>query len=261
MGTRIFYFTGTGNTLALARQLADKLEGKVELTPVMDGVGKITPEEQKIGIAFPVYCFGAPLIVLRFIERLKVKKGTYVFTFCTCGGAPGCALLQVGEALKIRGIESKVGFSFVMPANYLPFGGAWPENKQRKAFEKADGKLALLADIVNSGQNGKTDRTFMLPYFLSRMIFRFGSNGFSKLGRQFSANENCNGCGICAKVCPAGNIEFQNGRPVWGDKCEQCYSCIQLCPETAIENRRSAGKKRYHHPDVSVNDIIQSRRS
>ena len=30
----IYYFTGTGNTLSLARKTAEKLEGEVELIPV-----------------------------------------------------------------------------------------------------------------------------------------------------------------------------------------------------------------------------------
>ena len=48
--------------------------------------GKIT---KKVGFVFPVYAWGPPEIVLRFIRRLKMTKPEYLFFVGTCGDDTG----------------------------------------------------------------------------------------------------------------------------------------------------------------------------
>ena len=45
--------------------------------------------------------------------------------------------------------------------------------------------------------------------------------------------------------------------PEWYHRCEQCFACLQWCPSKAIEfGPGMEGKKRYHHPDITVRDMI-----
>ncbi|MDD5488961.1 MAG: hypothetical protein PHH49_08415 [Candidatus Omnitrophica bacterium] len=38
----------------------------------------------------------------------------------------------------------------------------------------------------------------------------------------------------------------------------QCFACINWCPEAVIEyGKGTAGKGRYHHPDVKLEDVIR----
>ncbi len=54
----IIYFTGTGNSLAAARRIADRTGDRaVPLRAVRDAD---LVAERRIGIVFPVYCFDAP---------------------------------------------------------------------------------------------------------------------------------------------------------------------------------------------------------
>ncbi|MCB2357259.1 hypothetical protein [Clostridium estertheticum] len=40
-------------------------------------------------------------------------------------------------------------------------------------------------------------------------------------------------------------------------KCEQCFACLQWCPQKAIQyGKKTAMRKRYHHPDVEIADIL-----
>jgi MinD superfamily P-loop ATPase len=77
------------------------------------------------------------------------------------------------------------------------------------------------------------------------------------MDRAFFADENCKGCGKCVKVCPVSNIELVDKKPAWQSHCEQCFACLQWCPQNAIQfGTNTAGKKRYHHPDVKVDEMF-----
>jgi len=66
------------------------------------------------------------------------------------------------------------------------------------------------------------------------------------------------GCGICAKVCPVGNISMKDGKAVNGVNCNYCLGCVHFCPHQAMEiNGKPTPKERqYHHPKVSLKDMV-----
>ena len=51
--------------------------------------------------------------------------------------------------------------------------------------------------------------------------------------------ENCTGCGLCVKTCPAQVLEMRNGKAsiAHGDRCSQCSHCVAVCPVNALEDR------------------------
>jgi MinD superfamily P-loop ATPase len=80
------------------------------------------------------------------------------------------------------------------------------------------------------------------------------------MDRNFKADEKCNKCGICAKVCPAQNITLTDGKPVWNHKCEQCYACIEWCPQAAIQYGNNTKKyPRYHQPEIQLKDVLKNK--
>ncbi len=84
----IYYFTGTGNSLAAARTIAAVL-GDCELVPIAslrNTSGDILPAADRIGIVAPVYDLGLPAIVAEFAGRLDLSKAGYTFCVMTAGG-------------------------------------------------------------------------------------------------------------------------------------------------------------------------------
>ena len=80
---------------------------------------------------------------------------------------------------------------------------------------------------------------------------------FGEMANNFRVNGNCTGCGTCCRVCPDKNIKINEGKPTWGNMCEQCMACIQWCPCKSIEYSNKTEKRtRYRHPDVNITDII-----
>lgn len=60
MNIEIYYFSGTGNSLAVARDLAAKLNARlIPITTVMDRES-IETDAERIGIVFPLYDFKPP---------------------------------------------------------------------------------------------------------------------------------------------------------------------------------------------------------
>jgi NAD-dependent dihydropyrimidine dehydrogenase PreA subunit len=53
----------------------------------------------------------------------------------------------------------------------------------------------------------------------------------------------CNGCGMCATVCPHGVFELDDGRARIADRdaCMECGACQANCPQGAIAVQSGVG--------------------
>jgi ferredoxin len=257
MKTTIFYFSGTGNCLKIARDLAAQLKD-AEVVSVAKAVkGEIDISADRIGLVFPVYAFNPPLIVLDFIRKLQAPFDKYIFAITTYAGAQGCALWQVARHLKQKGLNLSAGFGILMPSNYTPFGGAIPLEKQEELFAAAFKRTGEIADIVRQGRPHKMEGSNPLWYLVGRALYPPMLKMTRSEDKHFRSDEKCNNCGICEKVCPVNNIAMAEKKPVWLHKCEQCFACLQWCPQEAIQcGKNTAGRKRYHNPAVSLKDFL-----
>jgi ferredoxin len=259
MGTAIYYFSGTGNSLAVARDLAAELgEAEVVAVPMAMREGAAAGAEC-VGVVFPVYFGGLPLIVDAFLQQMPAAE--YTFAVATHGSMPGLSLRQAQRTLGRRGIELAAGFAVEMPGNYIRLYGAPPEAKQQKLFARWRERASEVAAAVQGRVRSRPPTGLPPVNWVLAAGYRvhFARRAHTK-DRDFRADEKCNGCGWCAQVCPVGNIAMRDGRPVWGGRCEQCYACMQWCPEEAIQvGKRTASRRRYHHPDVSLEEMVLPR--
>ena len=262
MKTVIYYFTGTGNTLAAARALAEKL-GDAKLIPLRRAItpGGIPVDADVLGIAFPIYFMDMPEIVRRFVEGLKFTGDTYVFGLATCGGQPGGALFRLDEVLRARGSHLSAGFALVMPENYIgPFDLMETPDKAEEILAAVPVRIAAVAEAVNNRQVQAPEGSGSAALRYGGAFLRFLMTSVYRVPRRLHATGQCNRCGLCQKICPARNISVAADAVTFGDDCTQCYACIHWCPEQAIEiGGRTSGKRRYHHPDISVKDMFGQR--
>jgi ferredoxin len=180
----------------------------------------------------------------------------------TNAGLAGDPFRMVDKILKKKNLNLNSGFLVWMPENFTPRYGVWPLWLQNLCLKSADKKIDRICNNIQNNKMGTREKShyginWLLTIqhnFYIRKIFIEKS---LKAEDYFWASDNCNGCGICAKICPVENIVFNDGKPVWGDKCEVCLGCIQWCPQKAAQFQKSTLKgKRYHHPDVVLNDFI-----
>ncbi|MFA5090410.1 MAG: EFR1 family ferrodoxin [Candidatus Omnitrophota bacterium] len=256
--TTIFYFTGTGNCLKVAEDLAEELGGAhtVNMAAVVDK--EIDLSSDCIGLVYPVYMFGMPLLVKRFIKQLKSDKNKYIFSISTYGGESAGTLSQNAALLKAQGLKLSAGFIVKMPGNYTPLYEAIPIEKQNEMFKNEEQKIKDIARIVKEKKENRIERgAFLAGLFLSGIIYNFMSLKIPALDKNFWADDKCISCGSCVKVCPVNNIRLSDKKPLWLHKCEQCFACLHWCPREAIQyGKNTAGRKRYRNPAVKLESLL-----
>ena len=68
-------YTGSGNSLAIARKIADKTGEQI--LPIYEAVRMDLSAEKRIGLVFPTYWLDAPLAIKALVPRLLLPKDAY----------------------------------------------------------------------------------------------------------------------------------------------------------------------------------------
>lgn len=258
MKNKIFYFTGTGNSLWTARVLSSNLENS-EIIPILNPSMKNLKDSETVGVVFPVYMHRIPYLVADFIKTFP--KLTYLYAVAVNGGNKGQVFSYFRKKLLYGKEELKAGFSIITPNNYLPYGEAVEGDKRDRLFSTARAKLNRISGIIRKGKTffDKED-SFFKKNISPGIHHSFGYKYLNYLDKNFYVEDSCTSCGVCEKVCPVGNITRPEGRPVWHRSCQMCFACINLCPESSIQyGKKTSGMKRYRNPEVSVADIIKQK--
>ncbi|WP_367652332.1 EFR1 family ferrodoxin [Methanoculleus frigidifontis] len=260
MKTAIYYFTGTGNSLAAAQRIAADL-GDAVLIPIaslQSTSGEITPQADRVGIVCPVYDCGVPVMVAEFAARLDLSRAAYTFAIVTMGGMGVSALHQLNGIFRERqGRGLDAGFAVRMPGNFPPLYRPPAGKKCDRTLAAADERLGAIAEAIGCG---RAVPPRFAPFSTLAKAISYGSFAKSvhEADKDFSVSDACTGCGTCARVCPAGNITLERGRPAWNHRCELCCACLHFCPVEAIQlhvMRGTEGRGRYRHPDLTVADM------
>jgi ferredoxin/flavodoxin len=259
MKTILYYFTGTGNSLATAKKIADTLED-CELVPIasmMETSGDIIPQAERVGIIAPVYFAGLPDMVASFARRLDLTKVLYTFSVQTYGGGGAeSALAQLDKILRRRsGRGLSAGYFVLMPGNYILMYESATGEKRDKILTSADAKIQEIVEEIVQCKEQPLPRSF-LSWLMHTLVYSWFISHAHNKDRNFSVNDECTSCGICTEICPAHNIELVNKKPVWKHHCELCCGCIHLCPVKAIQaGKKTIGRARYKNPDVKISEL------
>lgn len=237
----LYYFSGSGNTLFLARRLAEALRAE-GAEAVLFPVAPLPEEGRSCGFGgipvflYPVYAFDAPSPVLRFLRQFPpAPQDTFaslVVSPCDPHPVNGAAGERARHILEKRGYRILREDQVVMPSNFLV---PYPESLQGFLFRTVEAGLPRIASALVRERPNSPGSPF--PGRVMRGLSKIEHLGDNLFGRDLRSGEACNGCGRCAAGCPEGNITLKDGNPRFGWHCVICMKCIYSCPEQAIHPR------------------------
>lgn len=256
MTTKIFYFSGTGNTLKVAKDIGTAI-GETKYIRISYDMDFNQTECDIVGIAYPVYCFGLPNIVAHFIDTATFSPTAYIFGLSTYGLLLTNSGNILRKNLKKRGYTLAAGFAVHMPGNAQMVYELAKDEKRKKLYAMEQKRVDGIASAIKNRTRSKIETNMGI---LGKAMSLLSPGMMSKINesaKSFFADKNCNGCGICRQVCPVNNISMVNDKPQWSTRCESCLACFHWCPQKAIQaSKKTAQRKRYHHPDVTLKEII-----
>ena len=186
------------------------------------------------------------------------SAGSLPFAFCVCtaGDSIGLTIENLNEvisqnpslqALGITKVSSS--YSLIMPESYvgLPFMDVDPKEKEIRKKSKSAQELAVICEEIFDRKEG-VNRLVKgpIPWFFTKVVGGFFENVLITDKRFHVEKDKCVKCGICANVCPVGDIKGGHGEyPEWlhHKDCLTCFTCYHHCPHHAIEFGKQTQKK------------------
>lgn len=251
----IYYFTGTGNSLWTAKMLGKELNEPVSnLAEAQE-----TPPEcsgSLIGFVFPTYMGDLPWLCKKILLPAKLNPESFVFLVMTSsGGKSGNAFSSMDQILCSTGCRLSAAFDLQMPGNCI----VSPDEENSSRLAAAPEKVRAIAEAVKARRQNYTSAGRKAPEGFVENTYFYGTHSLKRLTmmKKFRVTEACTGCGICASVCPTGNIAVKDGKAVHGDNCAACYACLHWCPvyATHLTFPPLRSRPQYHHPDIRLSEI------
>ena len=245
----------------------------------------ILKENERLGFVFPVHGWRVPKLVREFIGKMKVQRAEpdaernsvsaesktssdaernsasarnqpFAYCVCTAGDSIGLTIENLNEvisqnpSLQTLGITKvSSSYSLIMPESYvgLPFMDVDPKEKEIWKKSKSAQELAVICEEIFDRKEG-VNRLVKgpIPWFFTKVVGGFFENVLITDKRFHVEKDKCVKCGICANVCPVGDIKGGHGEyPEWlhHKDCLTCFTCYHHCPHHAIEFGKQTQKK------------------
>ena len=275
----IFYFSGTGNSKWAAKTLAlETGDTLVSIPEVFKSDCSFTlKKDEHVGFIFPIHGWRVPNIVKEFLTKLTIKTlgedtshvKHYCFCLVTAGDSIGKAMERFQQQLKSvaagDSLSLKAVCSLIMPESYVGLPGMDVDTKEKELEKKelASKQLKEFSEILKQRPHTDSNQIWgwnqlirgPIPSFFSGPVGGFFER-FLITDKPFHVDSRrCVKCGICANVCPVGDIKGGLGfEPEWlhNGKCLTCFSCYHHCPHHAIEfGKRTQKKGQYFYNRLS----------
>ena len=257
MDNIVFYFSGTGNSLQVAKTIAEKIGSCKIVSMAKPEKYALEKSYNTIGFVYPTYCWGLPNIVRKFVETINLNNGktAYYYAVTTYGGLVGNGISQIKEILFDKHATAlHYGMKLKMVGNHVFSYNM--STKINKTLESSGKKLEQIIADIKAGKNNNIKKS--IKPFIG--LYQKLMSEVPVTAKDYNINENCIKCGACVKVCPVKNIEIINGKHQFNNNCEQCLACIHYCPKKAINYKNVTQKRRrYHNPEIDLNEFIKYR--
>lgn len=247
----IFYFTGTGNSLDIAKRMHKGNEKLLSIAECLknEEYEFTLNDNEKLGFIFPVYFYNVPNIVKNFISKLTIENTSYTYSIITCGGGIAQTASVLNKELNKRNIKLNYVSKLLMPDNALIYYPIDDIQSNIKLLKTSYEQLEKIKEDINCLKEINFGPTIISDLVGSMYNFSLSTHKF------YIETEKCISCKKCENSCPINAIKIINNKPTWvKEKCVKCLACINICPKEAIQYGKLTKKRhRYANPNIFNN--------
>ena len=246
----VLYFSGTGNSLYIAKKIAEALNERIVSIAdlVCNGEYKLKLEEgENIGFVYPVIACAPADIVTDFIKKADFGEcmDRYIYSVFNCAGSPEYTSRIMKETGEKAGLTISGFYNVLMPGNYITRKKHLPPEKVAEYLKHCDEKIdEIIKEIKNKTCNYKKEKhSFLLSYGLHKLAVL-------EKTEKFVFGKACVKCGKCIDICPMQAITMGQNKLVRDEaRCAFCLGCVNVCPTHALQvGNKTRGNPQYINP-------------
>ena len=176
-------------------------------------------EDDLAVIAMPVYAGRVPALAVERLRMVKAHGARCVVVAVFGNRAYDDALLEMQDIASETGFRVIAAVAAVAEHSIIrKYGKGRPDADDEQTLQNFG------ADIMRKA--GSDDST--MPQVPGNRPYKKGGKVPQPQGRR-----GCNGCGVCAKHCPADAIPLTAPKTVDAARCISCMKCVSVCPTGA----------------------------
>lgn len=288
----IYYFTGTGNSLDVAKRLAALLDDTVQLMDIHEAQ-PVIESAPSIGFVVPVHNFDIPDAVKDWFRRARFSGScgqTYFYGLITYGGAEGNARASLRRACSKKGWDLVFNTMVMVPDNAGPI--------IRRPYDLTslytlDERLARIAEAVKGRRRSHEEEPYSYKMALKTELSKLYLD--SPIVAMKIDHHRCIRCRLCERLCPVENMYFKEkkkkkehvlanmvdshessdlsttnaameaktskphkGKMKLHGHCIHCLACIHWCPTGAIRmGYIDFMNRQYTNPYIKVQELLK----
>lgn len=255
----LYYFSGTGNTLLVAKKMVETFNNNginANLLKIEDSNPEEVNLEHTIGLGFPVAELSTYDFVWKFIKSLPEANGTNIFMLDTLGAFSGGIVGPLREIVKKKGYNPIGAKEIIMPSNIF-YIQEEDVNKNKVEEGLIEAEKYAISLINGESKWGRVPILSDIVYYTSIVGLKITHSDINQKYFHLAPDaEKCNKCGQCVKLCPIDNIIMEEGEfPVNLKECVYCLRCTSFCPKGAIPSPFNYKGKTYRA--VKAREILE----
>lgn len=215
MAHHIYYFTGTGTSLGLIKELKSKGMAVHSLPIISPNCPKVISKTvDTVGIIYPIHMNSLPFVVQDFIKSLKSEGNPFIYVIATHRGILGAAGANLVQVLSKSSVNINAYYE-IETINNTPKGVApkplmqldWEKNISQEKIEAIKERISSFISQVVIDIKNREDyiETSILPKtkgFMPKFMKLIWALSKSKPKLEFLVDNNaCSTCGICENIC------------------------------------------------------------